>query len=1122
MKLKLNGIEVKCVIGERPDEREREQALRVDVELEIADTAAATDELADTVDYAALAEKIRTALVAAKCRMIERAAKIAYDVCREDAKVLSARVTVTKSGAVPGLESASAVQGGPQGLFLQSGRGTLSTQCRRDAGDDGLLPRRRAGAGEDFCTEGRTLMTLKTTMAAALMAVGMSAAAAGVFETTDGKVAPLHQAGQPPLPLSEIGWGEKMFHYLPEAGIRRSRLHDTGGAFGDNRFVDISNLFRDFSADENDPKSYDFAFTDLLLEKMVTNGIAPFFRLGETIENHAHIKRYRTFVPADKAKWARICEHVIRHYNEGWANGYRYNIEYWEIWNEPDFTAEAWNPMWSGTPEDLYDLYEVTATHLRKCFPKIKIGGYGSCGFWAITSEEKAKRDGKDGRTAERKAQEEHHVTFFRNFLRRVKAKKIPFDFFTFHSYSPVADIVRQAEWCGEEMAKFGFGDVELNLDEWLPAPDHGKLGTARQAAEVAAVMAGLSHTRLGMAMIYDARCGTGSYSPLFNCLTYSPYPTYSVFKFYDVLYTAGTRVPVVEDRTNGFYATAAKDGRGKGWMLLSNIGPQPHALPELAAGWTAVGCRAIDAEHVDVAIRVPKAVAPDQVLLVECVRRKSGEAASSPLASDSARTCPPLTAATPESQGVSSEAILKFIDAAEKTFDGGAQGALHGFVILRHGKVIAEGSWKPFDTLAEPHMLYSHSKSFTSTAVGLVVEEGKLDLDERVVEIFSNEAPAKVSANLAQLRVRDLLTMNVGKQDHLLRDGGDWVRQFLAKDFARRPGTGFRYDSDATYMLAAIVERKTGRKLMDYLKEKLFDKIGIVTAWTTCSPQGIPCGGWGMNMTTRELARFGQLYLGRGKWDGEYVFSPLWADLATARHTWSGWINIGAKRIGEGNDWEQGYGFQFWRCTHGAYRADGANGQLTVVLPKEDMVVSVHAGLGDMQKELNLIWDNLLPAAKEAPLTENPAAQAKLKDRLAKLAIRPLNGSKSAAANPENIDRAFELKGNARAFKSVRFESAPIGCVCTLVTRAGEQKFPASFGAWAKGSIKIDPENYEGLGAYIGEHKTMASCGFQKDGSFRLKAYLTGDTGWLEFTVKDGKVEGEFWAMNGCKLESK
>ena len=475
---------------------------------------------------------------------------------------------------------------------------------------------------------------------------------------------------------------------------------------------------------------------------------------------------------------------------------------------------------------------------------------------------------------------------------------------------------------------------------------------------------------------------------------------------------------------------------------------------------------------------------------------------------------------ATPESQGVSSAAILKWIDACEKTFDAGPAGALHGFVIVRHGKVIAEGSWKPFDTLNETHMLYSHSKSFTSSAIGFLADEGKVDLDERIVDIFSNDVPAKVSENLKQLRVRDLLTMNVGKKDHLLRDGGDWVKEFLSKDFVRKPGSGFKYDSDATYMLAAIVEKKSGEKMMDYLKRKMFDKIGITKAWTTYSPQDIPCGGWGMNMTTRELARFGQLYLNRGEWEGQCVLSPFWVDLATARHTWSGWQNIGVKALGEGSDWEQGYGFQFWRCRHGAYRADGANGQYTVVMPKEDMVVSIHAGLCDMQKELNLIWDYLLPAAKDAPLPENAAAQAALKNRIASLAIKPVfvGDGFDLAVN----SWSFELKENSRGFKSVRFDLKGSEIICTLVTRAGEQRFPAGSGKWLKGSIRIDPENYEGLGAYIGEHKTAASWGFGQDPFFHLKAYLTGDTGWLEFKVRDDKLTGEFWAMGGCKLESK
>ena len=477
------------------------------------------------------------------------------------------------------------------------------------------------------------------------------------------------------------------------------------------------------------------------------------------------------------------------------------------------------------------------------------------------------------------------------------------------------------------------------------------------------------------------------------------------------------------------------------------------------------------------------------------------------------------MESATPESQGVPSEAILKFIDGCEKTFDAGDLGAMHGFVIVRHGKVIAEGSWKPFDTLNETHMLYSHSKSFTSSAIGLLADRGKIDLDERIVDIFSNEVPAKVSENLAQLRVRDLLTMNVGKKDHLLRDGGDWVKEFLSKDFFRKPGTGFKYDSDATYMLAAIVEKKSGMKMMDYLQKNMFDQIGITKAWTTCSPQGIPCGGWGMNMTTRELARFGQLYLNRGDWDGKRVLSSDWVSLATTRQTWSGWQNVGVKALGEGTDWEQGYGFQFWRCRHGAYRADGAGGQYTVVIPEKDMVVSAHAGLGDFPKELDLIWDNLLPVLKDAPLAENPSAQKKLADRLAKLAIKPVE---FARARKWTTPFEFSLRENSRGFKSVRFDPKDGGgCICTLVTRAGEQKFPAGTGEWQEGSIRIDTENYEGLGAYIGEHKTMASCGFVT-GGFHLKAYLTGTTGYLEFIVKDGKLTGQFYAMGGCRLESK
>lgn len=152
------------------------------------------------------------------------------------------------------------------------------------------------------------------------------------FDKTVGKIKPMHGVGQPPF----SGIDFSMCDYLKKANIPYSRLHDVGGAYDGNMFVDIPNIFRDFSADPTDPTSYDFAFTDLLITALVERGIEPFFRLGVTIENYCEIKAYRIAPPTDYNKWAEICEGIIRHYTEGWANGFNYKITYWEIWNEPD------------------------------------------------------------------------------------------------------------------------------------------------------------------------------------------------------------------------------------------------------------------------------------------------------------------------------------------------------------------------------------------------------------------------------------------------------------------------------------------------------------------------------------------------------------------------------------------------------------------------------------------------------------------------------------------------------------------------------------------------------------------------------------------------------------------
>ena len=446
------------------------------------------------------------------------------------------------------------------------------------------------------------------------------------------------------------------------------------------------------------------------------------------------------------------------------------------------------------------------------------------------------------------------------------------------------------------------------------------------------------------------------------------------------------------------------------------------------------------------------------------------------------------LERATPESQGVSSAAIRRWIEACENdaATNRFGSGYVHGFVILRHGRLIAEGTWAPQDTLERPHMLYSHSKSFTSTAIGFLVDDGKLDLDRRVISLFPDEAPANPSENLRQVRVRDLLTMNLGA-DHTdaERDdiAGDWVRALLHNKIDREPGTGFKYDSGATHLLAAIVEKISGKPLMEFLTERLFGPLGMTSPWSTVSPTGVACGGWGMNMTTRDLARFGQFLLQEGRWGGRQLLSREWVRLATARQTWSGGIVVQSQTIGSGSDWNQGYGFQFWRCRHDAYRADGASGQLTVVFPDQDAVVSVHAGLGDMQRELDLIWQHLLPAFGAAPLDANPAAHDALRRKCASLAL-PLE---------DNSPSVFE------GLDTATVETAADGW--TLVK--GGRRLAVGKGAWAVTDWTFDQTNVEPLFANCGTHKIAANGRLQSDGSLSVSWQFLGGIRHGRFVVR-------------------
>lgn len=333
------------------------------------------------------------------------------------------------------------------------------------------------------------------------------------------------------------------------------------------------------------------------------------------------------------------------------------------------------------------------------------------------------------------------------------------------------------------------------------------------------------------------------------------------------------------------------------------------------------------------------------------------------------------LPRSSPELQGVSSQAIREFVETANEKID-----TLHSFMLVRHGRVIAEGWWKP-EAADKPHVMHSLSKSFCSTAVGLAVADGKLSVDDLVLKFFPDDAPEKPSDRLKQMRVRDLLTMSTGHEtEPKFTPETPWVKTFLAHPVPHKPGAHFQYNSPATYMQSAIVQKVTGETVLDYLKPRLFEPLGIETPTWMHSPQGISTGGWGLAIRTEDIAKFGQLYLQKGRWNGRQILPESWVEHATSKQVSNG--------SDPSRDWDQGYGFQFWRCRHGAYRGDGAFGQFCIVLPEQDAVIAITADAKDMQAELNVVWDKLLPAFWKEALAANPEEEAKLKALLANLSV--------------------------------------------------------------------------------------------------------------------------------------
>ena len=294
----------------------------------------------------------------------------------------------------------------------------------------------------------------------------------------------------------------------------------------------------------------------------------------------------------------------------------------------------------------------------------------------------------------------------------------------------------------------------------------------------------------------------------------------------------------------------------------------------------------------------------------------------------------------------------------------------LHSIMILKNGKVVLE-RWFNGQSAEKPHPMFSVSKTFTATAVGLAINEGKLNLTDPVVKFFPDQLPEEQSDNLKAMTVRDLLTMTCGhdtEPNSENRDSVDWVKGFLAWPVKHKPGEYYLYNSVGTYMLSAIVQKVSGEKLVDYLDTRLFQPLHIAKPEWEESPQGINCGGWGLSLKTEDMAKMGQLFLEKGKWNGKQIVPADWLKEMSSYQVPSapsGTRFEDLEKAGlnkDNNEWVQGYGYQMWICRHNAFRADGFAGQYIMVFPDRDAVLVLTTSSSLYQPYMDLIWQYLLP----------------------------------------------------------------------------------------------------------------------------------------------------------------
>ncbi len=400
------------------------------------------------------------------------------------------------------------------------------------------------------------------------------------------------------------------------------------------------------------------------------------------------------------------------------------------------------------------------------------------------------------------------------------------------------------------------------------------------------------------------------------------------------------------------------------------------------------------------------------------------------------------LPRSTPEAVGIPSETLIRLITELKKL------DSLNSIMILRRGRVCAEGWWKPYAPEI-PHILFSLSKSFTSCAVGIAQEEGLLRISDPLLSYFPDYDGVVTDPRMRRVTLRNLLTMASGHascaRPAMLADpDGDWVRGFLASKLDFEPGSRFVYNSAATYMLAAVLRKVSGRNVREYLIPRLFDPLGITPGMWECCPKGTNVGGWGLYLKTEDLAKFAQLLLDGGIRNGKQLIPADYLREATARQI--------DNSMNEAPDWKLGYGYQFWQSQHG-FRGDGASGQNALVLPEQEIALVTTAGLANMQNILTPIWEILLPSLASGPLPENPSGNKELSALLNSLSIPPASGDLTRRHAPAQ----WEFLPNEAGITRLAITFGEKECLLEFHSKHGVEQLRAGFGFNCDSRIQLN-----------------------------------------------------------------